>query len=118
MLTKVVVVCLFTLRYISTLSSSFTVKFIVYLSEGKGKTPKRREISPTLPIRGFTSVCWYWNKKVGGWGVGKSRAEVPWALFMNIATYFRNFENSNERRPHKFWTKALNSDLSDVSAFR
>ena len=48
----------------------------------------------------------------------KSRAEVPWALFMNIAKYFRNFENSNERRPHKFWTKALNSDLSDVSAFR
>ena len=30
----------FTLRYISTLSSSFTVRFIVYLSEGEGKIPR------------------------------------------------------------------------------
>ena len=35
-----------------------------------------------------------------------------------IAKYFRHFENSNEKRPLKYLTKALNSDLSDVSAFR
>ena len=43
---------------------------------------------------------------------------LPPTALLNIAKYFRHFENLNERRPHKFWTKALNSDLSDVSAFR
>jgi len=36
----------------------------------------------------------------------------------NDDKYFRHFENSNEKRPLKYLTKALNSDLSDVSAFR
>ena len=37
---------------------------------------------------------------------------------LNDDKYFRQFENSNEKRPLKYWTKALNFDLSDVSAFR